>query len=123
MKRKAGLPKYKFSERSDGWWMIGSNGDECGPYETRKLADEDRLGLLRFYSENPEYIHWRKSDVQRETAKQTHHGETSPESTANKSPKRRRHKSASGNRSGADLGETVPKGQLVFEFDRHLKGQ
>lgn len=50
------LPDYRFEQRSDGWWLIGTNGDECGPYERRQDADDDRRGLLRFYRTNPKYI-------------------------------------------------------------------
>lgn len=40
--------KLKIEKREDGWWIV--EGDEdCGPYKTKREANEDRIGLQRFY--------------------------------------------------------------------------
>ena len=46
------IPKLTLAKRDDEWWIIGiPNADvpEYGPYATKLLADEDRVGLLRTY--------------------------------------------------------------------------
>ena len=36
--------------REDGWHVVGVPGVEaCGPYETRAVADSDRVGMQQFY--------------------------------------------------------------------------
>lgn len=47
-----GVPVLACKQRDDGWWITGLPNDdcpECGPYRTRAEADEDRMGLQRFY--------------------------------------------------------------------------
>ena len=40
----------KLVKRADGWWITGiPDCEDCGPYETKKLAESDRRGLERFY--------------------------------------------------------------------------
>lgn len=40
--------KIQIEKRDDGWWIkANSISDDCGPYETRAEADEDRGGLER----------------------------------------------------------------------------
>jgi hypothetical protein len=40
--------KLKLDKREDGYWITGYPGcDECGPYNTRAEADDDRCGLER----------------------------------------------------------------------------
>ena len=46
----------RLSHREDGWWItdvpdLDDKTDDCGPYETRKLAEEGRQRLKRFYRE------------------------------------------------------------------------
>jgi hypothetical protein len=51
--------KLKVEQREDGWWVTGQPEGEwdCGPYSTRKEADEDRQGLERFFNiEEPQCI-------------------------------------------------------------------
>ena len=42
--------KLETIRRSTGWWVTGlPDYDDCGPYDTRKEAEEDRIGMERFY--------------------------------------------------------------------------
>jgi hypothetical protein len=43
----------KTVRRNDGWWIVDlpDSDPECGPYVTRKEADDDLRGLKRFYRE------------------------------------------------------------------------
>jgi hypothetical protein len=39
------------TQRPDGWWIVDvpDTIDECGPYRTRAEAEQDRVGLARFF--------------------------------------------------------------------------
>ena len=45
------------------WWIEdvppyrvnGETCTSCGPYDTRREADSDRVGLQRFFRQNPKY--------------------------------------------------------------------
>lgn len=38
----------KTKKKSDGWWITGvPESEDCGPYDTKKEAEEDRVGLAR----------------------------------------------------------------------------
>lgn len=64
-KTRPTTPLDKATTRHDDgtWWVEGLppyrvNGETCtacGPYDTRREADDDRIGLQRFYRKNPEY--------------------------------------------------------------------
>ena len=46
-------------KKSDGWWVTGvPEFEDCGPYETKELAEDDRRGMERFYKhkDEPGYI-------------------------------------------------------------------
>ena len=46
------LPKLSLTRKADGWWIVGLRAADCpeaGPYDTRREADLDRVGLLRTY--------------------------------------------------------------------------
>lgn len=40
--------------RADGWWIVNTppGVDEMGPYETKREADEDRVGVQRWIKQN-----------------------------------------------------------------------
>jgi hypothetical protein len=38
----------KTLKRKDGWWITGvTESEDCGPYSSKKEAEEDRVGLAR----------------------------------------------------------------------------
>jgi hypothetical protein len=41
--------KLKLVKRPDGWWItnLPEGFDDCGPYDTRVEAEEDRAGVER----------------------------------------------------------------------------
>ena len=41
--------------RPDGWWIVGYECGDCGPYSTKAEAEQDRRGMRRWYRE-----HWRE---------------------------------------------------------------
>lgn len=41
-------PGLQLVHREDAWW-IEDYGEFYGPYDTKKEAEEDRRGLIRFY--------------------------------------------------------------------------
>jgi hypothetical protein len=46
-------------QRDDGWWITGvPDAPDCGPYETRKEADQNKRGLARFFrrGHDPEFV-------------------------------------------------------------------
>lgn len=45
-------------QRGDGWWIVDDAGrlPDHGPYDTRREADEDRVGLARFCRAHPTYV-------------------------------------------------------------------
>lgn len=46
----------RLRKRADGWWIEGLPEDtpDCGPYETKAEADDDRRGLERFFNNREE---------------------------------------------------------------------
>lgn len=45
-------------QRADGWWAVGLPDNDMpaiGPYDTRGDALEGRRGVMRFFSDHPEY--------------------------------------------------------------------
>ena len=46
------------THRPSGWWIVGLEDDgqafDCGPYETKAEAEDDRAGMTRFLR------HWDK---------------------------------------------------------------
>jgi len=40
----------KVIKRPDGWWITKvPDCEDCGPYSTKELAEDDMRGLERFY--------------------------------------------------------------------------
>lgn len=47
------------TSKDDGWWIVDiPDCQDCGPYETKDDAEDDRWGLERFYKhyEKPNFI-------------------------------------------------------------------
>jgi hypothetical protein len=44
--------KLRVEKREDGWWVTGHEDEttDCGPYPTKKEAEDDRQGLERFWN-------------------------------------------------------------------------
>ena len=41
-------PSMKIRKRKDGWWIIEvPECEDCGPYDTKAMAEEDMKGLER----------------------------------------------------------------------------
>lgn len=45
------MSEMMLQKRSDGWWIINvpDSVTECGPYDTKAEADDDRRGLARTF--------------------------------------------------------------------------
>jgi hypothetical protein len=43
------MKKMEIEKRDDGWWIVDPNNEDCGPYDTKADATEDKQGLTRFY--------------------------------------------------------------------------
>lgn len=43
--------EMELERRADGWWIVNvpDSVTECGPYDTKAEADEDRRGLRRTF--------------------------------------------------------------------------
>jgi hypothetical protein len=53
------MPRLSLSldHQADGWYVVGlPGGPDCGPYDTRGEANEDRRGLIAFYQQNKHLI-------------------------------------------------------------------
>ena len=43
----------KIIHKDDGWWITGADEDaDCGPYATKREAEEDKPGLERFWNDD-----------------------------------------------------------------------
>lgn len=44
------VPKGRLVRRADGWWIVGFDCGDMGPYERKADADSDRVGVHRWYA-------------------------------------------------------------------------
>ncbi len=49
------IPTLTLTKTTSGWWILGDDSGPMGPFDTRKEAESDRQGVLRFYH-HPEDI-------------------------------------------------------------------
>ncbi|MFZ5832273.1 MAG: hypothetical protein ACOY3P_19480 [Planctomycetota bacterium] len=50
----------ELEQRDDGWWITGvpDTVTECGPYQTKALAESDRRGLERTFKHFDDPAFW-----------------------------------------------------------------
>jgi len=58
-------------KREDGWWIVDvPNAPDCGPYDSKREAEDDRRGMERFekFEDRPGFVTVdRKRDHRRES--------------------------------------------------------
>lgn len=62
--------KLKLKRVGKVWWITGTGdpADDCGPYDTRKEAEEDRAGLERTMRYGHERRFWTVEKLTRNSA-------------------------------------------------------
>jgi hypothetical protein len=43
------MKRMSIKKCEDGWWIVDPNNEDCGPYDTKAEATDDKQGLARFY--------------------------------------------------------------------------
>lgn len=61
-------PEMITVQDSGQWWILGCpDVDQCGPYQTRAEAEDDRRGIARFYRTMDDPTAWPEPDPQNQT--------------------------------------------------------